>query len=147
MKPFFHSGLCTCVHAVTTLKSFFRILKHRTSPSYRTGTCNYSGFLSNSSFVTVHSSYSFTLSVFLLSPCSGTARKCLRRPVFSFGRNLTFSDVTTVRSHRAVQPSKGMKYAWQPGKHIHWRHHLFCFWFRCFSGRRLPYCLCPAKTS
>ena len=102
MKPFFHSGLCTCVHAVTILKSFFRILKLRTSPSHRTGTCNLSRFLSNSSFVTVHSSYSFTLSVFLLSPCSGTARKCLRRPVFSFGHNLTFSDVTTVCNHRAV---------------------------------------------
>ena len=102
MRPFFHSGLCTRVHAVTTLISFSRILKLRTSHSYRTGTCNYSRFLSNSSFVTVHSSDSFTLSVFLFSPCSGTARKCLRRPVFSFGRNLTFSDVTTVCSHRAV---------------------------------------------
>ena len=46
MKPFFHSGLCTCVHAVTILKSFFRILKLRTSPSHRTGTCNLSRFLS-----------------------------------------------------------------------------------------------------
>ena len=73
----------------TTLMSFLRILKLRTSPFYQTETCNYSFHL-NISFITVHSSDSFTLSVFLFYSCSAMARNCLgRRPVFSFGRNLT----------------------------------------------------------
>ena len=58
--------------------SFLRILKLRTSPFYRTGTCNYS-FQLNSSFIAVHSSDSFTLSFFLFSSCSAMARHCLRR--------------------------------------------------------------------
>ena len=58
--------------------SFLRILKLRTSPFYRTGTCNYS-FQLNSSFITAHSSDSFTLSVFRFSSCSAMARNCLRR--------------------------------------------------------------------
>ena len=62
----------------TTLMSFLRILKLRTSPFYRTGTCNYS-FQLNSSFITAHSSDSFTLSVFRFSSCSAMARNCLRR--------------------------------------------------------------------
>ena len=64
--------------SVTTLMSFFRILKLRTSPFYWTGTCNYSRLLLNISFITVHSSDSFTLSFFLFS-CSTMARNCLRR--------------------------------------------------------------------
>ena len=72
----------------TTLMSFLRILKLRTSPFYRTGTCNYS-FQLNCSFITAHSSDSFTLSVFRFSSCSAMARNCLGRPVLSFGRNLT----------------------------------------------------------
>ena len=62
----------------TTLMSFLRILKLRTSPFYRTGTCNYS-FQLNSSFIAVHSSDSFTLSFFLFSSCSAMARHCLGR--------------------------------------------------------------------
>ena len=58
--------------------SFLRILKLRTSPFYRTGTCNYSLQL-NSSFIAVHSSDSFTLSLFLFSSCSAMARHCLGR--------------------------------------------------------------------
>ena len=49
----------------TTLMSFFRILKLRTSPFYRTETCNNSFHL-NISFIAVHSSDSFTLSFFFL---------------------------------------------------------------------------------
>ena len=58
--------------------SFLCILNIRTSPFYRTGTCNYS-FQLNSSFIAVHSSDSFTLSVFLFSSCSAMARNCLGR--------------------------------------------------------------------
>ena len=58
--------------------SFLCILNLRTSPFYRTGTCNYS-FQLNSSFIAVHSSDSFTLSFFLFSSYSAMARNCLRR--------------------------------------------------------------------
>ena len=44
-----------------------------TSPPYWTGSCNYWRFLFNSSFVTVHSSASFTPSVFLFSSCSASS--------------------------------------------------------------------------
>ena len=59
--------------------SFRRIVKLRISPFCRTGTCNYSRFLLNISFLTVYSSDSFTLSFFLFSSCSAMARNCLRR--------------------------------------------------------------------
>ena len=62
----------------TTLMSFLRILKRRTSPFYQTKTCNYSFHL-NISFIAVHSSDSFTLSFFLFSSCSAMARNCLGR--------------------------------------------------------------------
>ena len=62
----------------TTLISFLRILKLRTSPFYQTETCNYSFHL-NISFIEVHSSDSFTLSVFLFSSCSAMALNCLGR--------------------------------------------------------------------
>ena len=62
----------------TTLMSFLRILKLRTSPFYQTETCNYSFHL-NISFIEVHSSDSFTLSVFLFSSCSAMALNCLGR--------------------------------------------------------------------
>ena len=65
--------------SVTTLMSFRRIVKLRTSPFCCTGTCNYSRFLLNISFLTVYSSDSFTLSFFLFSSCSAMARNCLRR--------------------------------------------------------------------
>ena len=73
----------------TTLMSFLRILKLRTSPFYRTETCNYSFHL-NISFIAVHSSDSFTLSFFflLVLPWQVTASDA-GRPVFSFGRTLT----------------------------------------------------------
>ena len=45
-------------------------------------------FLLNSSFITIHSSDSFTLSVFLFSSCSAMARIWLGRPVLLFGRTL-----------------------------------------------------------
>ena len=74
----------------TTLMSFLRILKLRTSPFYRTGTCNYS-FQLNSSFIAVLSSDSFTLSFFffLLVLPWHVAVSDDGRPVFSFGRTLT----------------------------------------------------------
>ena len=78
----------------TTLMSFFRILKLRTSRFYWTGTCTYSRLLLNISFITVHSSDSFTLSFFLsfffllVLPWQVTASDA-GRPVFSFGRTLT----------------------------------------------------------
>ena len=65
--------------SVTTLMSFRRIVKLRTSPFCCTGTCNYSRFLLNISFLTVYSSDSFTLSFFLFSSCSAMARNCPRR--------------------------------------------------------------------
>ena len=65
--------------SVTTLMSFRRIVKLRTSPSCWTGTWNYSGFQLNSSFITFHSSDSFTLSFFLFSSCSALASNCLGR--------------------------------------------------------------------
>ena len=73
----------------TTLMSFLRILKLRTSPFYRTETCNYSFHL-NISFIAVHSSDSFTLSFFflLVLPWHVTVSDA-GRPVFSFGRTLT----------------------------------------------------------
>ena len=73
----------------TTLMSFLRILKLRTSPFYQTETCNYSFHL-NISFIAVHSSDSFTLSFFflLVLPWHVTVSDA-RRPVFSFGRTLT----------------------------------------------------------
>ena len=80
--------------SVTTLMSFFRILKLRTSRFYWTGTCTYSRLLLNISFITVHSSDSFTLSFFLsfffllVLPWQVTASDA-GRPVFSFGRTLT----------------------------------------------------------
>ena len=85
--------------SVTTMMSFFRILKLRTSPFYWTGTCNYSRFQLNSSFITVHSSDSFTLSVFLFSSCSAMARNCLghRRTRVLFRPYLDV-DVSTVFS-------------------------------------------------
>ena len=69
--------------------SFLCILKLRTSPFYRTGTCNYS-FQLNSSFIAVHSSDSFTLSFFflLVLPWHVTVSDA-GRPAFSFGRTLT----------------------------------------------------------
>ena len=75
--------------SVTALMSLFRILKLRTSPSYWTESCKHSRILLNSSFITVHSSDSFTLSVFPFSTRSAMARNCVGRPVFSFGRTLT----------------------------------------------------------
>ena len=72
--------------------SFLRMLKLRTSPFYRTGTCNYS-FQLNSSFIAVHSSDSFTLSFFLsfffllVLPWYVTVSDA-GRPVFSFGHTL-----------------------------------------------------------
>lgn len=77
------------MYSSTTLMSFLRMLKLRTSPFYRTGTCNYS-FQLNSSFIAVHSSDSFTLSFFflLVLPWHVTVSDA-RRPVFSFGRTLT----------------------------------------------------------
>ena len=76
--------------SVTTLMSFFRNLKLRTSRFYWTGTCTYSRLLLNISFITVHSSDSFTLSFFflLVLPWHVTVSDA-RRPVFSFGRTLT----------------------------------------------------------
>ena len=73
----------------TTLMSFLRILKLRTSPFYRTETCNYSFHL-NISFIAVHSSDSFTLSFFffLVLPWYVTVSDA-GRPVFSFGHTLT----------------------------------------------------------
>ena len=73
----------------TTLMSFLRILKLRTSPFYPTETCNYSFHL-KISFIAVHSSDSFTLSFFflLVLPWYATVSDA-RRPVFSFGRTLT----------------------------------------------------------
>ena len=73
----------------TTLMSFLRILKLRTSPFYQTETCNYSFHL-NISFIAVHSSDSFTLSFFffLVLPWHVTVSDA-GRPVFSFGRTLT----------------------------------------------------------
>ena len=73
--------------SVTTLMSFFCILKLRTSPFYWTTTCTYSRFLLNSSFITVRS-IRFIHSFFLSFSCSAMARNCLGRPVFSFGRTL-----------------------------------------------------------
>ena len=72
----------------TTLMSFLRILKLRTSPFYRTETCNYSFHL-NISFIAVHSSDSFTLSFFflLVLPWHVTVSDA-GRPVFSFGHTL-----------------------------------------------------------
>ena len=72
----------------TTLMSFLRILKLRTSPFYRTETCNYSFHL-NISFIAVHSSDSFTLSFFflLVLPWHVTVSDA-GRPAFSFGRIL-----------------------------------------------------------
>ena len=69
--------------------SFLRILKLRTSPFYQTETCNYSFHL-NISFITVHSSDSFTLSFFflLVLPWHVTVSDA-GRPMFSFGRTLT----------------------------------------------------------
>ena len=66
--------------------SFLCILKLRTSPFYRTGTCNYS-FQLNSSFIAVHSVF---LSFFflLILPWHVTVSDA-GRPVFSFGRTLT----------------------------------------------------------
>ena len=85
--------------SATTLMSFFRILKLRTSPFYWTGTCNYSRFLLNSSFITVHSLDSFTLSVFLFSSCSAMARNCLgRRTTRVLFRPYLGIDVSTVCS-------------------------------------------------
>ena len=76
--------------SVTTLMSFFSYFIASYSPFYWTGTCNYSRFLLNSSFVTVHSSDSFTLSFsfLLVLPWHVTVSDA-GRPVFSFGRILT----------------------------------------------------------
>ena len=73
----------------TTLMSFLRILKLRTSPFYQTETCNYSFHL-NISFIAVHLSDSFTPSVFfvLVLPWHVTVSDA-GRPVFSFGSTLT----------------------------------------------------------
>ena len=85
--------------SVTTLMSFFRILKLRTSPFYWTGTCNYSRLLLNISFITVHSSDSFTLSFFLFSSCSAMARNCHgHRTTRVLFRPYLDVDVTTVCS-------------------------------------------------
>ena len=80
-----------CVNVfIYLIDVIFLYLKLRTSPFHWTTTCSNSRFLLNSSFITVHSSDSFTLFVFLFSSCSAMARNCLgRRPMFSFGRNLT----------------------------------------------------------
>ena len=85
VKPFFTVvSLNVFIYHIDVISSY---LKLRTSPFYRTGTCNYS-FQLNSSFITAHSSDSFTLSVFRFSSCSAMARNCLGRPVHSFGRTL-----------------------------------------------------------
>ena len=85
--------------SVTTLMSFFRILKLRTSRFYWTGTCTYSRLLLNISFITVHSSDSFTLSFFLFSSCSAMASNCLgRRKTRVLFRPYLDTDVSTVCS-------------------------------------------------
>ena len=85
--------------SVTTLMSFRRIVKLRTSPFCCTGTCNYSRFLLNISFLTVYSSDSFTLSFFLFSSCSAMARNCLgRRTTRVLFRPYLDVDVSTVCS-------------------------------------------------
>ena len=82
----------------TTLMSFLRILKLRTSPFYQKETCNYSFHL-NISFIAVHSSDSFTLCLFLFSSCSGMARNCLgRRTTGVLFRPYLDVDVSTVCS-------------------------------------------------
>ena len=58
------------------------------------GTSNYSR-LNSFKPVTQHFCYS-PLVKFIHSSCSAMARNCLRRPVFSFSCNLTFSDMATV---------------------------------------------------
>ena len=85
--------------SVTTLMSFRRDVKLRTSPFCCTGTCNYSRFLLNISFLTVCSSDSFTLSFFLFSSCSAMARNCLgRRTTGVLFRPYLDVDVSTVCS-------------------------------------------------
>ena len=80
--------------SVTTLMSFRRIVKLRISPFCCTGTCSYSRFLLNISFLTVYSSDSFTLSFFLsfffflVLPWHVTVSDA-GRAAFSFGRTLT----------------------------------------------------------
>ena len=72
--------------------SSFCILKLcSTSPSYWMGTSNYSIFLLNSTLICYNPFVRF-----IHSSCSAMARNFLRRPVFSFGCNLTFSDMATV---------------------------------------------------
>ena len=87
-SSFFFTVVCVNVFSYHT-DVIFLYLKLRTSPFHWTTTCTYSRFLLNSSFITVHSSDSFTLSVFLFSSCSAMACNCLGGPVFSFGRTLT----------------------------------------------------------
>ena len=60
------------------------------SPSYWMGTSNYWNIP-----VKQHFCYSPFVR-FIHSSCSAMAHNCLRRPVFSFGCNLTFSDKATV---------------------------------------------------
>ena len=76
----------------------FSYLKLRTSPFYWTGTCNYSRFLLNSTFIVVHSSDSI-LSFFLFSSCSTMSRNCLgRRTTRVLFRPYLDVDVSTVCS-------------------------------------------------
>ena len=70
--------------SVTTLMSFRRIVKLRTSPSCWTGTWNYSGLQF------IHQNHSLFLSFFFLLVLQWQVTVSnAGRPVFSFGRTLT----------------------------------------------------------